>query len=136
MRRLPEFAGAELRGGDFRVVFLAVSGALDHAVYTYGRDRLERVTQSDVETQLFPVLTGADRPDRDRLVQECWDVVAPLLELTDSEREFVDALQEGRLEPDLLGIEDTALTDRIRRHPALLWKVHNARKHTRARRPS
>jgi hypothetical protein len=134
VRRLPKFVGADWSSRNLRVVFLAISGALDHAVYTYGRDRLERVSQVDIDTQLFPVLTAADRPSRDRIIRECWTVVAPLLDLADAEKEFVDALQAGHLDPRLLRIRDTDLTDRIGRHPALLWKVQNARENRAAKR--
>jgi hypothetical protein len=57
-----------------------------------------------------------------------------LLELAGEEREFTDRLQEGELCPELLFPDDTEMAGLLARHPALLWKVKNAREHRRTRR--
>lgn len=68
--------------------------------------------------------------------REAWTVLSPLLELTEVERQFCDQLQAGTLQPDLLFPESPDIADRIRRHPALLWKAQNALGHTSQARSS
>lgn len=63
-----------------------------------------------------------------------WSIVAPLVDLNAAEREFVDRIQAGELRPELLFPDDEAMVERFKRHPALLWKVENARRHGKARR--
>ncbi len=43
--------------------------------------------------------------------------------------DFVDRLQLGELLPELLFPGDDEFADRVRRHPGLQWKAHNAAEH-------
>jgi predicted nucleotidyltransferase component of viral defense system len=125
--QLPSLVGDMLATTRFRGLFIALSGTLDHPLYEYGRDRLERVTDQDVATQLHPVLIAGGRPTATQLCQESWRVIEPLLRLEAGEREFVDRLQAGELVPEILFPEADDLRNRVARHPALLWKARNAR---------
>ena len=120
-------AGSVLATSRFRALFIALAGTLDHPLYSYGRARLERLTDESVQSQLHRVLIGKDRPNASFLRERAWEVVEPLLQLTEAEREFTDRIQGGDLAPELLFPDDPEITDRLRRHPALLWKVENAR---------
>ncbi len=62
-------------------------------------------------------------------------VLEPLLTLNEREREYVERLQWGESRPELVVSEDPELLDRVRRHPALLWKAENARKRPRPEKP-
>jgi hypothetical protein len=53
----------------------------------------------------------------------------PLVTLDEVEREYVDRVHAGELSPALLFPDDEELTDRLSRHPALLWKIENVRRH-------
>lgn len=59
-------------------------------------------------------------------------IVAPLLSLSGPKREYVECLQWGEFHPGLIGIEPPELVERLRMHPALLWKIRSAK--TRPRR--
>jgi hypothetical protein len=53
--------------------------------------------------------------------------VQSLLELSSEEKEFVDRVNDGELEPALIAAGDDVFASLVRRHPAILWKVENAR---------
>ena len=63
-----------------------------------------------------------------------WAIVAPLVNLSAAEREYVDRIQAGELCPELLFPDDGVMSKRLRRHPALLWRVENAKRHRQSRR--
>jgi hypothetical protein len=56
-------------------------------------------------------------------------LIEPLTVPTSAEHEFTRRLQEGELLPEILFPDDARTADRIRLHPALLWKAENARAH-------
>lgn len=127
--RMPTIAPSVLSSPRFRAVFMALAGTLDHPLYTYGQNRFSRVTEDSVREQLHPMLSRDDRPDAGTLRKKAWSVVEPLLELTKSEHEYAERIQLGDLHLESLFPDDDEALDRLRRHPALLWKVQNARKH-------
>jgi len=131
--RLPPRLGDVWRSPGFRRVFVALAGILDHPLFDYGPGRFERVNDDAVRTQLHPMLTAGDEPGADALRVEAWAAVAPLLVLAAGEREYCERLQLGEFRPELLFPDGGDLADRIRRHPALLWKAHNARQHAGGR---
>lgn len=55
-----------------------------------------------------------------------WSVLAPLVKLDDAEREFTNRVNAGELSPELLFPNDNELADRLKRHPALQWKIAGA----------
>ena len=59
-------------------------------------------------------------------------VAKPILEgVLDHRREanFLESIAAGKYQPELLFPKDNAIVNRIRRHPALLWKAENVRQH-------
>jgi predicted nucleotidyltransferase component of viral defense system len=91
----------------------------------------------EIKQMLIPVLHGniASGGENDvqlfaqRLVEECRDELCAVLPLSVKEMEFLDRiLTKGQIEPSLI-TEDADLQTRITRHPMLLWKVVNVRKH-------
>ena len=123
-----------LEDGTFKSLFVAMAGAPNHPLHTYSRKRLERITATVVEEQLYPMLTGGDRPAVTDLLDAAWEFLGPLLDLNDAEREFIDRFQVGELEPQLLFPEQPDMSELLARHPVLLWKAQNAREHQRRRR--
>lgn len=74
-------------------------------------------------------MSGSDQPSARYLREAAWETVAPLLELDDAEREYTERIQIGELLPELLFPDDAEIADRLRRHPALLWKMENAKRY-------
>jgi hypothetical protein len=111
-----------------RRTFIAFAGALKHPLGSFGRDRLDRVTQRQLREQLNPMVTSTARMNAGELKDRVWAVLAPLVELDEAEQEYIDRIQIGELHAELLFPDDEALTERLNRHPVLRWKVDNVRK--------
>jgi Nucleotidyl transferase AbiEii toxin, Type IV TA system len=127
--RLPKIAGAVLESSKFRALFMTMAAVMDHPLHAYGYDRLERVTDEDVRSQLHPMLSRDERPTADALRNAARQLAAPFLSLSEREREFVDRIQYGDVEPALLFPDEPDMVERLRTLPALLWKAKNAREH-------
>jgi len=127
--RLPQAGSSFWASQSFKKLVIAFTGTLNHPLHTYGRERMERVRDIDIEAELVPMLGGQTKVDRVDLINHAWSAVAPLFDLDDSEREFVDRLQVGDLRLDLLVPEDEEMSERLGKWPPLQWKVLNARKH-------
>lgn len=111
----------------FKRLFVLFSGTLDHPLTHYSLDRLETLTQRDIDTRLVPMLFGHPSLDRDKLIGQCRSAVEPLLNLDEAEREFVVKLNKGVYQPSILIAEWPEHAQRLSEHPALLWKAENAR---------
>lgn len=127
--RLPGRLPDVWASASFRSTFVGLAGILDHPLPSYGPDRLDRADEAAVRTQLHPMLISGVEPSAAELRRAAWEAVAPLVALTDAEREYTDRLQLGELRPELLFPDDPEAAERLRRHPALLWKSNNAREH-------
>ncbi len=128
MANLPEIAKDLWRTERLRKILIAISAVLHHPLTSYGQERLDRITDKTLEQQLEPMLIG-EAPEAAGLKAKVWSIMEPLLELEPEEREYVELVQQGELRPELLFPDDEPLADRLRRHPALRWKVENARRH-------
>jgi predicted nucleotidyltransferase component of viral defense system len=124
---LADEARAAFDDTHFRSRFVALAATLDHSPAKYGKERLaERLTQTAIDSQLIPMLAGAPSIRADELLTNAWARVAPLLELSEAERQFIEQLESGSLRTELLFPDDSEEAARIARHPALLWKAHHA----------
>ena len=118
--RLPEPA--------FRARFVAIAGALPHSLGSYGRERLEqRLTQREVDERLLPMLASGLGVEASGLVDAAWRRLEPLVDLRPTETQYMEDLERGELNLDGLFGDAAHEYQRLARHPALLWKVHNAR---------
>lgn len=113
----------------FRRVVIAWCGILAHPLYTYGRDRLDRVDDASIEQQLVPMLSGSARPTQAELTTRAWAILEPILALSGREAEYCERLQRGELMPELVFDDDEPMARCFREHPALQWKALNARTH-------
>jgi len=97
---------------------------MDRDFRTYKIDRVSDVDAKQVESLLYPLLKANDRPT----AAEMLAVTKPLLEsVLDHGREtaYLAAIAEGRYQPELLFPEQPEIVERIRQHPALIWKADN-----------
>lgn len=112
--RLPRQDPGAWRQPTLRGTFVALAGILDRPLTDYREDRL-RVTDQQVREQLDPMLARDERMSAADLNAAAWQVLAPLVALTDAEREFTDRLQNGELRPALLFPHDPDVAARLRR---------------------
>lgn len=118
-----------------RLAFVVYGGANRRDWRTVSIDDV-RVDPVEMNRQLVPTLRvgtfhGAQEAAAwaERLVSECRNLLSLVLPLEPNEVEFIERLNDhGEIVPGLL-TGDAAMQALIRRHPALLWKAINVRRH-------
>ena len=127
--RLPGYAPHDWGTPRWRRIHIAMAATLPRPLTEYGPARLERITERAIREQLVPMLHRGEQPLADELKEKAWSVLEPLVTLDDDERNYIDRVHAGDLSPELLFPDDEELTNRLRRHPALRWKIENVRRH-------
>lgn len=126
---LPEILPGEWPTREAKALFVLYTGTLSLPLTAYSVERLERLTASDYENKLLPVLNLGEAPERLELINRAQDMLRPMLELEPEQIEYVERLQKGEYCPELVLPFDPALAEELRQHPALLWKAQNAKAH-------
>lgn len=127
---LTEEARGRLQTQSFRSWFVGIASVLNHPLSTYGVDGIgSRLTQSDLDDQLGPMLTSGKTPRVEELVAAVRSIVGPLLELSPPEHAFVAAVAEGDAPTPVLFPDDAQASRLLSEHPALAWKLENVRRH-------
>jgi len=88
--------------------------------------RFAGIDEEAIKRLLYPLLKPGDRPTG----PEMFAVAKPILEgVLDHRREasFLEAMTAGKYQPELLFPKDDGIVNRIRSHPAMLWKTENVR---------
>ena len=111
----------------FRRLFIALSGVLPSPLTAYDTRHLRAFTQIDLDRQLVPFLRREVRVTPEVLEAQAARVLAPLLDLSAPEREYVERLQWGEFHPEMITGDIPEFVERLRIHPALLWKIQNAK---------
>jgi predicted nucleotidyltransferase component of viral defense system len=124
------FSNIQLRHNPATLRKLSVlfASTMDRDFRTYAMDRLDVLAPRDLERLLYPLLRADDRPT----AAEMLGAVSPLLaSVLDHRLEagYLDAMAAGHYQPELLFPEQPEIVERIRRHPALLWKAENVARH-------
>jgi hypothetical protein len=118
-----------------RKLAVLFSSTMDRDFRTYKIDRVFQVDAKQVESLLYPLLKANDRPT----AAEMLTATKPFLESVlhhGHEAAYLAAIAEGRYQPELLFPEQPEIVERIRQHPALLWKADNVARHlTRSNKP-
>jgi hypothetical protein len=114
-----------------RRLFVSLSGILPRPLTAYSVRHLDAFTQEILDRELAPFLRTSERLSRQVLADRAATLLAPLLNLSPAEREYVERLQWGEFRPELLVGDTPELLERLRVHPGLLWKVENAQKRPR-----
>ncbi|MFQ5745349.1 MAG: nucleotidyl transferase AbiEii/AbiGii toxin family protein [Acidobacteriota bacterium] len=138
-RDLFDVRGLLLQGGfdrrRLRSAFVLYGGMSRRDWRTVSIDEV-RMDPVDADRRLLPLLRADETPTRRdlepwcrHLVAECREQLSVVLPLKAAEMEFLDLLNDhGEIAPDRL-TDETLLQERIRSHPALLWKALNVRQH-------
>ena len=111
-----------------RKLTVLFASTMDRDLRTYQMDRFKALDQKELERLLYPLLRADDRPTSENMLS----AVSPLLEtVLDHEREtsYLEALASGKYQPELLFPKQPEIAERIRQHPALLWKATNVAEH-------
>jgi predicted nucleotidyltransferase component of viral defense system len=124
---LPELIGGDWPSREAKALFVLYSGTLNAPLTTYSLDRLDRLSEADFQNKLLPVLSAKEPTDRLSLTARAKEVLRPMLDLDEAQTEYVARLQFGEYRPELLLPFDLDLANRLKLHPALLWKAKNAK---------
>jgi predicted nucleotidyltransferase component of viral defense system len=101
---------------------------LNRDLRSYSMSRFANIDEEAIKRLLYPLLKAGDRPTG----AEMFAATKPILEgVLDHGREgnFLEGMAAGKYQPELLFPEDAGIVNRIRLHPALLWKAENVRQH-------
>ncbi len=115
-----------------RRVFVAMGGLLPRRLSEYPVERIERATERDIETNLYPILASTDRPTRDAMLEKVQPWLRQWLALEPEETEFHESLNSGVVRGNLLFPSEPTVANAVERHPGLLWKALNAAKKPRS----
>ena len=127
---LPQDARDRLRTPRFRSWFVGIASILNHPLSTYEADSIgRRLTQSDIDEQLGPMLTMGKTPRVEELVAAVRSTVGPLLDLAPAEQAFVTAVAAGEAPTERLFPGDNRSSHLLAEHPALAWKLENVRRY-------
>jgi predicted nucleotidyltransferase component of viral defense system len=133
---LPAADAAGVGTVEFRRWFIGMAAVLPSLLYTYSRDRLEaHITERVLTEQLLPMLIAGTPVSAAKLIDQAWTAVAPLLDLTETERAYLDAFNTGDLTPEALLSSDPNASAVIAAHPAIQWRLQNIREHRARQRP-
>lgn len=101
---------------------------LNRDLRSYNLSRFADIDEEAIKRLLYPLLKAGDRPTG----SEMFAVAKPILEgVLDHKQEnnFLEAMAAGKYQPELLFPKDAGIVNRIRSHPALLWKAENVRQY-------
>jgi predicted nucleotidyltransferase component of viral defense system len=131
LANLPDKAKSVKTSNHFRAWCIALSAILDHPLTTYKKEIIKkRITGESITGQLAPMLIGQDnQPQIEDLTERSWEVISPLLKLSDHEMKYISSIEQGELLPDLLFPDSTEDSELVVSHPAILWKISNVQKH-------
>ena len=126
----PESSAAMLRTPEFRARFIALSAVFEQPLQTYTYARLRGLLNDQfVAEQLTPVLPENITIEAKDLAEKSWSQIEHLMSLTSHEKEYIDAIHRGELKLDVLFHNNEKEITLLSRHPAILWKLENVRKH-------
>jgi predicted nucleotidyltransferase component of viral defense system len=127
---MPELAGGRMTADHFRKLFIALSIVLDHSLSTYSRSRLERlVTERVIMEQVAPLLNAEIELKVGDLIEKAWAVVIKFFDLSAEEKDYLESAGRGDLRMELLFPGDAQEAMRVASHPAIQWKISNAKVH-------
>ena len=111
-----------------RKLAVLFGSTLNRDLRSYNMSRFANIDDEAIRRLLYPLLKAGDRPTG----AEMFAIAKPILEgVLDHRREanFLEAMAAGKYQPELLFPKDDGIVNRIRQHPALLWKAENVRQY-------
>jgi predicted nucleotidyltransferase component of viral defense system len=107
---------------------------MDRDFRTYDMERFVEIDQAAIHRLLYPLLRAGDRPTGAEMFVVAKPILQSVLDHT-RQHDFLEAMATGQYKPELLFPKHPEIVDRIKRHPALLWKAENVARYLSQRRP-
>jgi predicted nucleotidyltransferase component of viral defense system len=90
---------------------------------------IDQISQRMLQEQLSPLQKRNEEIELDHMKSEVKELLAPILQYEENEQQFLDLfIDHGEYEPELL-FDDAEQAQRLKHHPAVLWKLQNHRKY-------
>jgi predicted nucleotidyltransferase component of viral defense system len=107
-----------------RKLSVLFSSTMDRDFRTYNIARVSEINTKEIDRLLYPLLKADDRPQAAAMLSAATPLLTGVL---DHKREelYLTAMATGNYRPDLLFPKHPDIVERIRLHPALLWKAQN-----------
>ena len=102
------------------VVFYSAIGG-EQAPETFDFAKMDSLIERDIKMRLAPMLRKRERFDLAVARERVRKYLTALLELTESDKQFLAAFRGGEYSPELLF--DGTILERVRNHPMALWKM-------------
>ena len=102
------------------IIFYATISA-DKVNKTFDTAAIDKLSFSKIRRDLFPVLGTKGAFDLEEHKRICKEYIRALMVPTEQENEYMLRFEKKDYKPELL-FEDTAVLERIRKHPMALWK--------------
>ena len=90
----------------------------------FDTSKIDKLTEYKIKTDLRPVIRKKEHFDLEVAKKRVKTFIDALLVLTPQEKEFLNCFKEKQYRPELL-FDDTAIIERIKNHPMVLWKMMN-----------
>ena len=88
----------------------------------YDIEPIRQITFAQIRASLLPMLKKGDSFDFEIAKAEVLLFLQTLLQLTESEKMFIEAFNAKRYQPELL-FEDETILSNILHHPMAYWKI-------------
>jgi hypothetical protein len=109
---------------------------VDRDFRTYTIDRVSKIDAKEIDRLLYPLLKANDRPKLAEMLAGAKPLLDSVLDHT-REAAYLSAMAAGKYQPELLFPKHSEIVERIRLHPALLWKAQNVTQFlARSKKPS
>lgn len=89
-------------------------------------ERIEKLDKQDIKTKLLPTLKDRNprKSNLDEMKQDVREYLKDILVADNNTKLFYNKFQKGIYEPELL-FTDKEIIERIKKHPMIIWKLHN-----------
>ncbi len=111
-----------------RKLAVLFSSTMDRDFRTYRSDRFDGIDQGDLDRLLYPLLKSNDCPTASEMLGAALPLLTTVLDHA-RDAAYLEAMAAGRYQPELLFPDRPEIVERIRQHPALLWKAENVARH-------
>ena len=107
-----------------RKLAVLLCSTMDRDFRTYAINRVAEMDTREIDHLLYPLLKADDRPKPAEMLAAATPLLASVLDHS-REESFLAAMASGKYQPELLFSKNPEIVERIRLHPALLWKAQN-----------
>ena len=112
----------------WRLITILFCSSLRNDFRQYTFARIASITESEINALLYPLLKTGERPGKEEMLSAVQPRITELLSFKSNEKDYLDSLAGGVYDPVKL-FGQGSLAEKLRKHPALLWKEKNIKEY-------